>query len=209
MVLPFKHEPFTDFTEEGNRKQFLTALKKVESELGKEYPLIINGRKVFTNRSIVSVNPANKEQLIGSVSMAAKEHVDEAFDAALHAYQSWRKMSAQARADILFKAAAIVRRRKHEFSAWLVYEAGKPWSQADGDTAEGIDFLEYYGRQMLELDKGKPLQDRNNEHNSYFYQPMGPGVVIPPWNFAFAITCGTTVAPLVAGNPVQIGRAHV
>ena len=204
MVLPFKHEPFTNFHEEPNRQEFLRALTLVGSELGKDYPLVINGERVFTDDRLVSTNPANKEQLIGKVSKATKEHVDQAMDTALEAFKTWRKWTAADRADVLFKAAAIVRRRKHEFSAWLVYEAGKPWDQADGDIAEGIDFLEYYGRQMLELGQGKALNNRPNEHNAYFYQPMGPGVVIPPWNFAFAIVCGTAVAPIVAGNPVLL-----
>ncbi|WP_085991615.1 L-glutamate gamma-semialdehyde dehydrogenase [Oceanobacillus senegalensis] len=204
MVLPFKHEPFTDFSNENKRREFEEGLRKVKEELGKDYPIVINGERFFTNDKLVSINPANKKEVIGHVSKATKEHIDKAFESSLEAFKLWGKMAPVARADILFKAAAIVRRRKHEFSAWLAFEAGKPWGQADGDTAEGIDFLEYYGRQMLDLVNGKPLEDRANEHNSYFYQPMGPGVTIPPWNFAFAIVCGTTVAPIVAGNPVLL-----
>ncbi|MCB5936300.1 L-glutamate gamma-semialdehyde dehydrogenase [Caldibacillus thermoamylovorans] len=204
MVLPFKHEPLTDFTDVANIKEFEAALKKVEGELGKEYPLVINGERIYTDDKLVSVNPGNKAQVIGKVSKATKEHIDQAMNAALEAFQTWRKMTPFARANVLFKAAAITRRRKHEISAWLVYDAGKPWDQADADTAEGIDFLEYYARQMLELAKGKPMNHRQNEHNDFFYQPMGPGVVIPPWNFAFAIVCGTTAAPIVAGNPVLL-----
>ncbi|MBM7598900.1 1-pyrroline-5-carboxylate dehydrogenase [Virgibacillus halotolerans] len=204
MVLPFKHEPFTDFKAEENRKAFEDALKQVQGELGREYPLVINGEKIYTDDQLVSTNPANKSQVIGSVAKATKEHVDQAMNSALEAFQAWREWTPAERADILFKAAAIVRRRKHEFSAWLVYDAGKPWDQADGDTAEGIDFLEYYARQMIELGKGKALNDRPNEHNTYIYQPMGPGVTIPPWNFAFAIVCGTVAAPIVAGNPVLL-----
>ncbi|MBP3040840.1 L-glutamate gamma-semialdehyde dehydrogenase [Bacillaceae bacterium Marseille-Q3522] len=204
MTAPFKHEPLTDFQIEANHKAFAAALKQVESELGKDYPLVINGEKVFTDDKLVSVNPANKQQVIGTVSKATKAHVDQAMEGALAAFQTWKALAPEARADILFKAAAITRRRKHEISAWLAFEAGKPWSQADGDTAEGIDFLEYYGRQMLELAKGKKMNDRVNEKNTYFYQPMGPGVTIPPWNFAFAIVCGTVAAPVVAGNPVLL-----
>nr|WP_017554569.1 L-glutamate gamma-semialdehyde dehydrogenase [Heyndrickxia coagulans] len=204
MVLPFKHEPLTDFNQPENVQAFQAALEKVRAELGKEYPLVINGERIFTEDKLVSVNPANKEQVVGKVSKASKELVDKAFEGANEAFRSWRKMAPEARANVLFKAAAIARRRKHELSAWLVFDAGKPWSQADGDTAEGIDFLEYYGRQMLELAKGQEMEQRENEHNTYFYQPMGPGVTIPPWNFAFAIVCGTTVAPLVAGNPVLL-----
>ncbi|WP_067727715.1 L-glutamate gamma-semialdehyde dehydrogenase [Oceanobacillus damuensis] len=204
MVLPFKHEPFTDFTEETNIKEFEAALELVKGQLGKEYPLVINGEKIFTDDKLVSVSPSDKEQVVGKVSKATKQHVDQAFDSAVEAFKTWKKWTAKERADVLYRAAAIVRRRKHEFSAWLVYDAGKPWNQADGDTAEGIDFLEYYARQMIELSQGKKLVDHEAEHNDYFYQPMGPGVTIPPWNFAFAIVVGTVAAPIVAGNPVLL-----
>ncbi|WP_077325088.1 L-glutamate gamma-semialdehyde dehydrogenase [Virgibacillus siamensis] len=204
MVLPFKHEPFIDFTDEANSNDFKAALNQVHGELGKEYPLVINGEKIYTDDKLSSYNPSDKEQLVGKVSKATKEHVDQAMDAALEAFKTWRTWTATERADILYKAAAIVRRRKHEFSAWLVYDAGKPWNQADADIAEGIDFMEYYARKMVELEKGKEINDRPNEQNTYFYQAMGPGVTIPPWNFAFAIVAGTTVAPIVAGNPVLL-----
>ncbi|WP_249869996.1 L-glutamate gamma-semialdehyde dehydrogenase [Oceanobacillus saliphilus] len=204
MVLPFKHEPFTDFSDDRNRKEFEAALELVKGELGKEYPLVINGERIFTQDKLISVSPSDKNQVIGNVSKATKEHVDQAFEAALEAFKTWKKWTAKERADVLYRAAAMVRRRKHEFSAWLVYDAGKPWDQADGDTAEGIDFLEYYARQMIELAEGKKLVDHEAEHNDYFYQPMGPGVTIPPWNFAFAIVCGTVAAPIVAGNPVLL-----
>lgn len=127
--------------------------------------------------------------------------------AAQQAYTDWKKWDPEARADILFKAAAIVRRRKHEFSAYLVYEAGKPWNEADADTAEAIDFLEYYGRQMVELKKGAHVLSRPGEKNQYFYIPLGVGAVISPWNFAFAIMAGTTVASIVTGNTVLLKPA--
>ncbi|WP_255259568.1 aldehyde dehydrogenase family protein [Lentibacillus sp. CBA3610] len=134
--------------------------------------------------------------------MATKEHIDQAMEAAKEAFKSWKKWTAEERAEVMFKAAAIARRQKHEISALMSYEANKPWGQSDADTAEGIDFLEYYGRQMIRLGQGKEINDRPGENNTYFYQPLGPGVTIPPWNFAFAIVTGTTVGPIVAGNPV-------
>ncbi|MFC4024333.1 L-glutamate gamma-semialdehyde dehydrogenase [Oceanobacillus longus] len=204
MVLPFKHEPFTDFNDDRNRKEFEAALELVKGDLGKEYPLVINGEKIFTDDKLISVSPSNKEQVVGKVSKATKEHVDQAFESAIEAFKTWKKWTPKERADVLYRAAGMIRRRKHEFSAWLVYDAGKPWNQADGDTAEGIDFLEYYARQMIELGQGKKLVDHEAEHNDYFYQPMGPGVTIPPWNFAFAIVAGTVAAPIVAGNPVLL-----
>ncbi|MFC3040459.1 L-glutamate gamma-semialdehyde dehydrogenase [Virgibacillus xinjiangensis] len=204
MVLPFKHEPFTDFSIKQNREEFEAALKKVKGQLGQEYPLIINGEKIYTDDKLISYNPGNKKEIVGKVSKATKQHVDQAMESAEKAFKTWRKWTAVERAEILYRAAAIVRRRKHEFSAWLAYDGNKPWGQADADTAEGIDFMEYYARHMIELAKGKEINDRVGEENTYFYQAMGPGVTIPPWNFAFAIVAGTTVAPIVAGNPVLL-----
>ncbi|KDE49606.1 1-pyrroline-5-carboxylate dehydrogenase [Geobacillus sp. CAMR12739] len=207
MVQPYRHEPLTDFTVEANREAFLAALKKVESELGRDYPLVIGGERVMTEDKIISINPANKTEVVGRVAKANKELAERAMKTADEAFRTWSRMSPEARADILFRAAAIVRRRKHEFSAWLVKEAGKPWREADADTAEAIDFMEYYGRQMLKLKDGIPVESRPGETNRFFYIPLGVGVVISPWNFPFAIMAGTTVASLVTGNTVLLKPA--
>ncbi|AKU26913.1 1-pyrroline-5-carboxylate dehydrogenase 1 [Geobacillus stearothermophilus] len=207
MVQPYRHEPLTDFTVEANREAFLAALQKVESELGRDYPLVIGGERVMTEDKITSINPANKAEVIGRVAKATKELAERAMKTADEAFRTWSRTSPEARADILFRAAAIVRRRKHEFSAWLVKEAGKPWREADADTAEAIDFMEYYGRQMLKLKDGIPVESRPGETNRFFYIPLGVGVVISPWNFPFAIMAGTTVASLVTGNTVLLKPA--
>ncbi|MBB6285136.1 L-glutamate gamma-semialdehyde dehydrogenase [Geobacillus subterraneus] len=207
MVQPYKHEPFTDFTVDANRQAFLAALEKVEAELGRDYPLIIGGERIMTEDKIASINPANKAEVVGRVAKANQELAERAMKAADEAFRTWSRTSPEARADILFRAAAIVRRRKHEFSAWLVKEAGKPWREADADTAEAIDFMEYYGRQMLKLKDGIPVESRPGETNRFFYIPLGVGVVISPWNFPFAIMAGTTVASLVTGNTVLLKPA--
>ncbi|SDZ12848.1 1-pyrroline-5-carboxylate dehydrogenase [Evansella caseinilytica] len=207
MVVPYKHEPFTDFTLEENRKAFEEALALVKAELGKEYPLIIGGEKIMTEDKIVSENPADKSEVIGYVSKADQELAEKAMQAADKAFQAWKKWDPAARANILFRAAAMIRARKHEFSAYLVYEAGKPWREADADTAEAIDFLEYYARQMLRLKDGVEIHSREIEHNSFTYIPLGIGITISPWNFAFAIMAGTTIAPVVAGNTVLLKPA--
>jgi 1-pyrroline-5-carboxylate dehydrogenase len=207
MLPTYKHEPFTDFTDEKNYKEMEAALRKVESELGKDYDLFVGGESISTKEKIISTNPANKDEVIGRVSKANKEIAEKAIQAADKAFRTWSKTDPEERANILVRAAAIIRRRKHEFSAYLVKEAGKPWKEADGDTAEGIDFLEYYARQMIELKNGKPVNSRENELNRYFYVPTGVAVTIPPWNFAFAIMAGTTVAPLVTGNTVLLKPA--
>src|SRR5690606_20317578 len=121
----------------------------------------------------------------------------------------WRMSDPKFRAGILFRAAAIVRRRKHEFNAHLVKEAGKPWKEADGETAEAIDFLEFYGRQMLKLKDGMEINSRPIEDNRFDYIPLGVGLVISPWNFSFAIMAGTAVAAMVTGNTVLLKPASV
>ncbi|MGM0837177.1 MAG: L-glutamate gamma-semialdehyde dehydrogenase [Bacillota bacterium] len=207
MVLPYKHEPFTDFTNEENKQAYLEGLKLVNSYLGQDYDLVIGGERVTTEDKIVSVNPANKEEVIGRVSKADRELAEKAMQAADETFNTWRKVKPEVRADILFRAAAIIRRRKHEFSALLTKEAGKPWNEADADTAEAIDFLEFYARQMLKLKDGMPVESRVGEYNRYNYIPLGVGVIISPWNFPFAIMAGTAVAAIVAGNTVLLKPA--
>lgn len=207
MVQPYKHEPFTDFSAEVNRQDYLQGLKTVESYLGRDYDLVIGGERIATEDKIVSYNPANKEEVIGRVSKANQELAEKAMQAAVEAFKTWRKTKPEVRSDVLFKAATIIRRRKHEFSALLTKEAGKPWREADADTAEAIDFLEYYGRQMLALKNGVPVNSRPNEFNRYDYIPLGVGIIISPWNFPLAIMAGTTVAAIVTGNTVLLKPA--
>ncbi|MBN8236312.1 L-glutamate gamma-semialdehyde dehydrogenase [Halobacillus kuroshimensis] len=207
MVQPYKHEPFTDFEQQEHKKAFEDALKQVKEQLGQHHDLLINGERVRTDDTITSTNPANTKQVVGTISKANQELAEKAVQSASDAFEDWRKWDPRARAEILFRAASKIRRRKHEFSSYLVYEVGKPWKEADADTAEAIDFLEYYGRQMIELKEGKAIESRPGEENRYVYQPIGVTVVIPPWNLALAIMAGTTVAPLVAGNTVVMKPA--
>ena len=206
-MIPYKHEPFTDFTKEENKEQYLEGLKLVQGYLGEDYPLIIGGERITTEEKLVSTNPSNKEEVVGRVSKASQELAEKAMQVADSTYNTWRKVKPEFRADVLFKAAAIVRRRKAEFSALLTIEAGKPWNEADADVAEGIDFLEYYARQMLDLKGGMKVESRPGEYNQFHYIPLGVGVVISPWNFAFAIMAGTTAAALVTGNTVLLKPA--
>ncbi|PTL39937.1 L-glutamate gamma-semialdehyde dehydrogenase [Alkalicoccus saliphilus] len=208
MYTVYQHEKFTDFTKEENRKEFLEALQIVKKDIGKEYPLVIDGKEVTTKDKLVSYNPCNTSEVIGSVSKATPKHIDDAFEAAQRAFPAWSQTDAVARAEVLFRGAAIMRRRKHELSATVVKEAGKPWKEADIEVAEAIDFLEYYGRQMVELKDGKKIESRDGESNQYIYQGVGVAVTIPPWNFSAAIMAGTTVAPLVAGNTVLLKPAE-
>lgn len=205
----YTHEPFTDFSNEANRQLYATAIQKVQNSIGQDYPLIIGGERITTKEKIISYNPAKKTEVIGYVSKATKELAEQAMQVAEQAFNIWKKIKAEVRVDILFKAAAILRRHKYEFSALLTKEAGKSWVEADVETAEAIDFLEYYGRQMLRIKDGQPVQSRAGENNRYHYIPLGVGVVISPWNFPLAILIGTTVAAIVTGNTVVLKPASV
>lgn len=204
MLKEYKNEIYTDFTKSENKNAFEEALKKVDSNKGAEYPIIIDGEKIYTNEKITSINPSNFNEVIGYVSKANIELAEKAILAAEKAFKSWKNVSPKERANYLFNVAAIIRRRKHEFSALLVEEVGKIWREADADTAEAIDFLEYYGRQMLELQKGMPLTEYEGEQNECNYIPLGIGIIIAPWNFPLAILVGMTAAAIVSGNTVII-----
>ena len=207
MVVDFRNEPFTDFSKEENRRAFEEALETVRAQLGREYDLIIGGERIRTEEKIRSINPSNVDETIGYVSKANQELAEKAMQAAAKKFEEWKAVSPEARARILFRAAAILRRRKHEFSAWMVHEAGKNWPEADADTAEAIDFMEFYGREMIRLSERQPLTRIPGEDNELYYIPLGVGVVIPPWNFPLAIMVGMTTASLVAGNTVVLKPA--
>lgn len=208
-IYNYRTEPLTDFSIEANRIAYLAGIQKVESYLGKTYPLVINGERIFTDRFIQSLNPSDHSQVIGEISQAGIKEAKLAMDAALKAFETWKKTPASVRADVLFKAANILKRKRHEMSALMTLEAGKPWVEADADTAEAIDFLEYYGRQMLEMTRvdDRVLSRRDMERNEYRYIPLGVGAIITPWNFPLAILAGMSSAAVVTGNTVLLKPA--
>jgi len=204
MVLPeFRNEPFTDFSQPENISAFQTALAQVRSHFGKRYPAIIGGEQVDTAETFDSINPANPQEIVGTFAKADVALAERAVQTAYETFQTWQYVAPEERARYLFKAAAIMRRRKHEFSACMVYEVGKNWVEADVDTAEALDFLEYYGRQMLKLAEPQNLTPYPPEELDLRYIPLGVGMVIPPWNFG-SIMAGMTAASIVAGNTVVL-----
>jgi 1-pyrroline-5-carboxylate dehydrogenase len=203
-VRPFTNEPLTDFTRPENREAFQKALSLVETQLGRTYPLIIGGERVSTDDVITSTSPNDTTIVVGHVASAGVEHAERALDAAWKAFEGWQDVPGEERAQYLFRAAEIMRRRKHELSAWMVYEVGKTWPEADGDTAEAIDFLEFYAREMIRLSGPQPLTPLPGEKNALYYIPLGVGVVIPPWNFPLAILTGMSSAAAVTGNAVVL-----
>jgi len=184
------------------RQAFPKAISQVREQLGKTYPLYIDGRDITTETTLDSTNPADPSEIIGKVCQAGQAEAKLALDAAERALLTWRDVSPAERAQYLVKAAEVARRRMFEYAAWQVLEEGKQWAQAYNDLAEGIDFLEYYAREMIRLGEPQDLGSYAGEKNYYFYQPKGIALVIAPWNFPFAIGCGMCAAAIVAGNPV-------
>ncbi len=207
-IPPFRNEPILDFAREEERQRMQKALRVVRQEFGRSYPLVIGGEEVSTPRRLPSLNPSHPEEVVGWVSCADGSLAEQALEAARQAFPRWAAVPPKERADLLFRAAALLREQRGELAAWEVYEAGKPWQEADADVAEAIDYLEYYGREMLRLGTPQRLGNLPGEINEYVYQPRGVAVVIAPWNFPLAILTGMTSAALVAGNTVIMKPAE-
>ncbi len=201
-LAPFKNHHMIDFTVPAERAAFPAAIAAFRKTCGKTYPLYIGGKDVATDDLIPTVNPADPNEVIGQVCQAGVKEIDAAIDAADAAFASWRDLAPEARAAYLIKAAEIARRRIHELCAVQVLEVGKQWDQAYHDVGEGIDFLEYYAREMVRLGTPRRMGAEPGERNMLFYQPKGIAAVIAPWNFPFAISIGMASAAIVAGNPV-------
>jgi RHH-type proline utilization regulon transcriptional repressor/proline dehydrogenase/delta 1-pyrroline-5-carboxylate dehydrogenase len=203
----FRNEPLTDFSRENARQAMRNALGEVKAQLGHSYPLVIGGASLTTETTIDSVNPSHVREIVGCCARATVPHAEQAIAAASTAFPAWRDTEPKERAEFLFQAAMVMRRRRFELAAWEVYECGKQWRESDADVAEAIDYCEYYGREMLRL-ADPQRRDVPGEENLYFYEPRGVTVVIAPWNFPLAILCGMTTAALVTGNTVIMKPAE-
>ena len=204
MVAEFKNEPMLDFGEVSNREKQLEALALVQSQLGREHELIIGGERLKSNATFESINPSKKSEVVGIFQSATPEHAGHAIEAATQTFEKWKRVPVAERADVLFRTAALLRKRRFEHNAWMILEVGKTWVEADADTAEAIDFCEFYAREALRYGGPQPLTRLDGEDNELRYIPLGVGAVIPPWNFPGAILVGMTTASLVTGNTVVL-----
>jgi len=200
----FQNEPFTDFSKKKNAKDFEKSLLKVRERFSKEYPLVIGGENFTSEKKLVSYNPSKRDEILGTFQKATAEMAINAIDLSHNTFQEWKNVPVKKRVKIFIEAAKKMRKRKHDFSAMMVYEVGKNWAEADGDTAEAIDFIEFYAREMLRYAEGQPVVKYPGEKNRLEYIPLGVGVVIPPWNFPLAILVGMTTASIITGNTVVL-----
>jgi 1-pyrroline-5-carboxylate dehydrogenase len=202
MLTEFKNEPVMDFSQDSIRRKQAEALELVQSQLGREHELIVGAERLKSNKTFRSINPSRKSEVVGVFQSATIDQAVHAIDVAAQAFERWRRTPAQERAELLFRAAGLLRARRFENNAWMILEAGKTWIEADADTAEGIDFCEFYGREALRYAGPQPVTRIKGEENELQYIPLGVGAVIPPWNFPCAILVGMTTAALVTGNTV-------
>ena len=198
----FRNEPYADFSLPENRRAMEAALAKVRAAFGREYPLRLGRETIATGDKLVSVNPSSPDEVVGIHHKANRELAAQAIENAYAFFPEWSRTPAGERVRMLLEAARILRARKFEFDAWLVYESGKTWPEAEADVSEAIDFCEYYAREMMRLAGPQAVHQLPGERDEMIYIPLGVGVIIPPWNFPLAILTGMTVAALVTGNTV-------
>ncbi len=180
------------------------ALARVRFQFGHAYDLRIAGGRFETVDKLRSVNPSDPSQVVGIHQKASPAMASSAVESAHEFFAEWSHTDPADRIAMLRRAGQIIRNRKMEFDAWLVYEAGKTWAEAEGDVSEAIDFCEYYALEMERLSGSQPVTQLPGERDEMRYIPLGVGVVIPPWNFPLAILAGMTVAALVTGNTVVL-----
>ncbi len=205
----FENEPVTDFTLEANVSAFRAALADVKGRLGGKYPMIVDGMPTEVATEFTSTSPANPDLVIGRFPQGDALVATRAIEAADRAFTSWSRVPAEERARYLVSTAGQIRRRRFELAAWMVYEVGKSWAEADGEVAECVDIMEYYGYQTLEFagSKTDKLGKLADEDTDFFYIPLGVGVIISPWNFPMALTFGMAGAAIACGNTVVIKPA--
>ncbi len=200
----FKNEPSVDFSNPENTRRMRAALEKVRNELGREYDLVIGGRRVKTTEKTESLNPSKPSEVVGIHQTAGSSEVEPAMQAALKAFETWKYSTIEERTNLLFRVSHLLRERKFELMAWMVFEVGKNWPEADGDIAELIDFCDFYALEAIRLSKAETPVQLPGERDWLRYIPLGVGAVIPPWNFPAAIMGGMTLASIVCGNTVVL-----
>jgi 1-pyrroline-5-carboxylate dehydrogenase len=205
-LAPFANEPYRDFTQPANTLAMRAALERVRGQFGKNYQLVVAGeyRAAAARSTFASLNPSNPAEVVGIHQEASEQDAKDAVAAAFAYFPRWAQRPMEERVNFTLRVASLIRERKNEFNAWLVYESGKSWAEAEADVCEAIDFCEYYARLALKLSQPDPLVQLPGEHDQLVYLPLGVGAIIPPWNFPLAIIAGMTIAALVTGNTVVL-----
>jgi RHH-type proline utilization regulon transcriptional repressor/proline dehydrogenase/delta 1-pyrroline-5-carboxylate dehydrogenase len=207
MPAPFANEPILELRRAAVRAQLSEVLERVDGELPLAVPVVV-GDDARAGEELTSTDPGAPERVVAMAAVASADDVDAAVAEAQRSRAAWAATPAADRAAALIAAAAWLRERRLEIAALEVRECAKPWPEADADVCEAIDFLEYYARGAVELERGRTLLQVPGERNELSYVPRGIVAVISPWNFPLAIPCGMTSAALAAGNAVLLKPAE-
>jgi len=204
---PFTNEPVLELRRAPQRESLTRALAELDTRLPLTVPVVVGGER-SGSPSFQSSDPGKPSRVVAELAAASEADVDAAVETVTHGGRLWARTPASERAAILVRAAAGLRERRLELAALAVRECGKPWAEADGDVCEAIDFLEYYARGALELDRPPQLIQVPGEQNTMRYFPRGVLAVISPWNFPLAIPLGMVAAGLATGNGVVLKPAE-
>ncbi len=204
----FTNASHTNFAIAENREKMSGALSYVRGDLGRHYPLMLDGAPMTTEQTFKTLNPSRPAEVIGHVCQASTADGDRAVAAAQKAFVTWRHTSAAVRADLCRKVADRLEMRRFELAATMVLEVGKPWREADGDVTEAVDHWRYYADQIERIESRPRLRNIPGEDNMLTYTPKGVCAVISPWAFPLAILSWMTSAALAAGNTVVIKPAQ-
>ncbi|MGB9156242.1 MAG: proline dehydrogenase family protein [Chthoniobacterales bacterium] len=204
----YKNASLVNFVYPECQEKMRTALREVRARFGQKHPLVIDGKEVWTDKLLKSVNPSAPDEIIGYVAEAGIPETERAVKAARRAFETWARTPVEERCQLLERAAAILDRRRFELSAVEVFEVGKAWAEADGDIREAMDFCLFYAHQMRLIGYPRLTQNVPGEESYQHYWPRGVALVIAPWNFPVAILCGMVTAALVTGNAVIMKPAE-
>ena len=180
------------------------AIEKVRGELGREYDLVIGGKRSRTSEKIRSLNPARPSEVVGVHQKAGIEHVEPAMQAALAAFESWKNVAGRGT-----RGAAVPHSRNHPQTQARVQCLDGPGGRQELGRGRSRHLrsdrlLEFYARLALHMAEAEPAVQLPGERDALRYIALGVGAVIPPWNFPLAIMCGMTVASMVCGNTVVL-----
>ncbi|MCP4499896.1 MAG: bifunctional proline dehydrogenase/L-glutamate gamma-semialdehyde dehydrogenase [Deltaproteobacteria bacterium] len=200
--------PLMDFTSDEERSSFAASVKKEQARFPIVVKPVVANEQVTSSQAQVWLNPSKTAERIAEVHYASVDDAERAVASAKNAFPAWRDASAQERAEKIEALADFLEERRHDLAALMTLEVGKPWSGADGDVAEAIDFCRYYARKAMTELAPSAQGNKEGEDNVLLYEGRGPTVVIAPWNFPLAILCGMASAALVAGNTVVLKPAE-
>jgi RHH-type proline utilization regulon transcriptional repressor/proline dehydrogenase/delta 1-pyrroline-5-carboxylate dehydrogenase len=206
-VRPFANEPQAELRRAPVRDALKAALGDLDGNLPWRVPVLVGG-ETGPDEGFASTDPGEPERVVARAGHATPEDVEQGVKEAAAGIRDWGHRPAHERAAVLVRAAGVLRQRRHELAALQVRECAKPWPEADADVCEAIDFLEYYARQAVELEDGRPLVQAPGERNVMRYRPRGVCAVIAPWNFPLAIPTGMVAGGLAAGNAVILKPAE-